>query len=156
MANWPRLIDFTSIKPGDQVTLRKQFTAAHFDAFARLSGDFNPLHADEEFAKRTRFRRRIAPGMLSAAYISSLIGMRLPGPGALWLQQSFQCLKPIFVDDEIEFLLRVEHKSDATRTLVVRVEARNQESVLVMQGQGTVMALELASSELTAYSTRRV
>jgi hypothetical protein len=52
--------------------------------------------------------------------------------------------------------LRVEHKSDATRTLVVRVEARNQESVLVMQGRGTVMALELASSELTAYSTRRV
>lgn len=142
MDSWARLADFRSIKPGDQVTLRKQISAAHVDAFARLSGDFNPLHVDEEFAKQTRLRRRIAHGMLSAAYVSSLIGMRLPGPGALWLQQSFQFLKPIFAGDEVEYLLRVEHKSDATRTLVVHVEARNQESVLVMQGQGTVMALE--------------
>jgi 3-oxoacyl-[acyl-carrier protein] reductase len=137
-----RFADFEALKVGGQVTLRKQFMAADIDAFARLSGDFNPLHVDEEFAKRTRLRRRIAHGMLSAAYISSLVGTHIPGPGALWLHQSFEFLKPIFVSDEVEFLLRVEHKSQATRTLLICVEARNQQGVLVMKGQGKVMVLE--------------
>jgi 3-oxoacyl-[acyl-carrier protein] reductase len=138
----PRFADFETLKVGNQVTLHKQFTAADIDEFARLSGDFNPLHVDEEFAKRTRLRRRIAHGMLSAAYISSLVGTHIPGPGALWLHQSFEFLKPIFVNDEVEFLLRVEHKSQATRTLLICVEARNQQGLLVMKGQGKVMLLE--------------
>jgi 3-oxoacyl-[acyl-carrier protein] reductase len=137
-----RFADFETLKVGGQVTLRKKFTAADIDEFARLSGDLNPLHVDEEFAKRTRLRRRIAHGMLSAAYISSLVGTHVPGPGALWLHQSFEFLKPIFVSDEVEFLLRVEHKSQATRTLLICVEARNQQGVLVMKGQGKVMVLE--------------
>lgn len=137
-----RFADFETLKVGGQVTLRKPFTAADIDAFARLSGDLNPLHVDEEFAKRTRFRRRIAHGMLSAAYISSLVGMHLPGSGALWLHQSFEFLRPVFVSDEVEFLLRIERKSQATRTLLICVEARNQHGVLVMKGQGKVMVLE--------------
>jgi acyl dehydratase len=124
------------------VTLRKEFTASDIDAFAKLSGDFNPIHVDEEFARQTRFRRRIAHGMLSGAYVSTLIGMHLPGPGALWLQQSFEFVAPVFIGDEIEFRLRVEHKSEATRTLLIGVEARNQQGVLVVKGQGKVMVLE--------------
>ncbi len=134
--------DFASLKVMDQVVLRKHFTEADIEAFARLSGDFNPIHVNEAFAVRTRLQRRIAHGMLSAAYISGLVGMHLPGPGALWMQQSFEFVKPIFIGDDVEFLLRIEQKSNGTRTVVVRVEARNQHGVLVLRGQGTVMVLE--------------
>ncbi len=135
------LTDFADLKVGDEASLCRVFTAADVRAFARLSGDLNPLHVDDEFARLTRFRRRIAHGMLSAAYVSALIGMQLPGPGALWLQQSFDFVAPIFVGDRIEFRLRVEHKSEATRTVIIRMEARNGEGAVVVRGHGKVMVL---------------
>ncbi len=141
-----RVTSFADLKVGDEASLRKEFTAADVDAFARLSGDFNPLHVDDEFAQHTRFRRRIAPGMLSGAYISRLIGMQLPGPGALWLQQRFDFVAPIFVGDCVEFRAWVDHKSEATRTLVIRVEGRNQKRAVVMRGEGKVMMLTAETS----------
>jgi acyl dehydratase len=134
--------DFASLRVGDQVTLEKRFTAATVEAFALLSGDFNPLHIDPEFARRTRFQRCIAHGMLSAAYISTLVGTRLPGAGAVWLDQRLEFPAPVLIDDDIEFLLRIEHKSEATRTVVIGVEARNQQGVLVVKGRGKVMVIE--------------
>jgi 3-oxoacyl-[acyl-carrier protein] reductase len=134
--------EFGTIKIGDAVVVRKTFTAADVDAFARVSGDFNPLHVDDQFAARTSIGRRVVHGMLSAAYVSAMVGTRLPGPGALWTQQAFQFLAPVFVGDEVEFRLRVRHKSEATRTLVVELEARNQHARTVIRGEGTVMVLE--------------
>ena len=136
-----RVRNFADLKVGDEASLRKEFTSADIGAFARLSGDFNPLHVDDEFAQRTRFRRRIAPGMLSAAYVSTLIGMRLPGPGGVWMQQSFEFVAPIFVGDCVEFRAWIDHKSEATRTLVIRVEGRNQRRDVVVRGEGKVMML---------------
>lgn len=132
--------DFAQLKVGDEVSLRKEFSAAAMDAFARLSGDVNPLHLDDAFARRTVFGRRIAHGMLSAAYVSALIGVHLPGPGALWLAQSFEFVAPIFIGDEVEFRLRIEHKSEGTRTVAIRVEGRNQHGAVVVRGRGTVLA----------------
>jgi acyl dehydratase len=134
--------DFASLAVGDQVTLGKRFTVATVEAFAQLSGDFNPLHVDPAFARRTRFQRCIAHGMLSAAYISALVGTRLPGPGAVWLDQRLEFPAPVLIDDHVEFLLRIEHKSEATRTLVIVVEGRNQQGVLVVKGRGKVMVIE--------------
>ncbi len=136
-----RPMDFADWKVGDEVSLRKEFTSADIDAFARLSGDFNPLHLDDEFAQGTRLRRRIAHGMLSASYVSMLIGMQLPGPGALWLQQRFDFVGPIFIGDCVEFRVWVEHKSEATQTLVIRVEGKNQRRAVVLRGEGKVMVL---------------
>jgi acyl dehydratase len=137
----PSFADFATLVVGDQVTVRKRFTAATVEAFAWLSGDFNPLHVDPEFARRTRFQRCIAHGMLSAAYISAVVGTRLPGPGAVWLDQRLEFAAPVLVDDEVEFLLRIEHKSEATRTVVIGVEGRNQQGVLVVKGRGKVMVI---------------
>ena len=140
-------VRFESISAGDETRLRRVFTAEAVDAFARVSGDANPLHVDAAFAAKTRFGRRVAHGMLSAAYLSSIIGTRLPGAGALWFQQEFDFLVPILVDDEVEFVVRVEHKSDATRTLVISVVGTNQHGTLVLKGQGRVMVLEDNSSK---------
>jgi len=136
------LTRFESIAVGDETRLTRRFTAEAVDAFARVSGDDNPLHTDAAFAARTRYGRRVAHGMLSAAYLSSIIGTKLPGAGALWFQQEFDFLVPILVDDEIEFVVRVEHKSDATRTLIISVVGTNQHGTLVLKGQGRVMVLE--------------
>jgi 3-oxoacyl-[acyl-carrier protein] reductase len=134
--------DFAKIAVGDEVRARHTFHADEVAAFARLSGDTNPLHVDPAFAQTTAFGRPVVHGMLSAAHLSAIIGTRLPGPGALWFQQQFEFPTPVFVGDEVEFVLRVEHVSAATRTIVVWVEARNQHHAVVLKGRGSVMVME--------------
>jgi 3-oxoacyl-[acyl-carrier protein] reductase len=146
MSDAHRLTDFDSLKVGDRAVVRRTFSAELVKAFAQLTGDDNPLHVDEAFARQTAFGRPVAHGMLSAAIISSVIGTQLPGPGSLWFQQQFDFLLPVFVGDEVEFSVQIEHKSLATRTLVVSVEGRNAGGQLVLKGQGKVMMPEEKST----------
>jgi 3-oxoacyl-[acyl-carrier protein] reductase len=134
--------DFAGIAVGDEARLVKKILAEDLEAFARLSGDYNPLHMDAEFARRTSFQRRVAHGMLVAGYVSTLVGMHLPGAGALWAQQNFRWRAPVFIGDEISIALRVTHKSEGTRTLTLEVSAVNQHGQTVMEGEGTAMVLE--------------
>jgi len=69
--------------------------------FAEVSGDTNPLHLDEAFAATTRFKNRIAHGMLSGSYISTIVGTRLPGPGCLYRSQTLKFRAPVHIDDEV-------------------------------------------------------
>jgi 3-oxoacyl-[acyl-carrier protein] reductase len=146
MSDARRLADFASLKVGDRAVVRRRFTAELVQAFAQLTGDDNPLHVSETFAKRTSFGRPVAHGMLSAAVLSSVIGTQLPGPGSLWFQQQFDFPLPVFVGDEVEFSVQIEHKSEATRTLVVSVEGRNARGHVVVKGQGKVMMPEEQSA----------
>jgi acyl dehydratase len=139
--------DFNSIVVGDQAHLSKKVLFEDVQAFAALSGDYNPLHIDPNFSQRTRFHRRVAHGMLVASYVSRLIGMHLPGPGALWGQQNFRWRAPVFIDDELEISLMVTHKSEGTRTLALKVKAVNQDGAIVMEGDGLVMVLEMNSPD---------
>ena len=88
-----------------------------------LSGDRNPLHMDESFALRTRFQRRVVHGMLLASYVSTLVGMHCPGPGALWTRQNYRWPAPVFIGDRIHLRLRVTHKSVGSRTLTINLDA---------------------------------
>jgi 3-oxoacyl-[acyl-carrier protein] reductase len=134
--------DFEKIKQGDEFELSKAITAEDVEAFARLSGDRNPLHMDDAFASRTHFQRRVVHGMLVANYVSTLIGMRCPGPGALWSQQNFRWLAPVFIGDQIHLTMKVTHKSEGSRSLTIEVKALNQDGKVVMEGEGTATALE--------------
>ena len=134
--------DFGRIKPGDVFDFTKTITAEDVEAFAKLSGDRNPLHMDDKFAARTHFQRRVVHGMLVANYVSTLIGMRCPGPGALWSQQGFRWLAPVFIGDKISLTMKVTHKSEGARSLTLEVKALNQDGKVVMEGEGTVTALE--------------
>lgn len=134
--------DFADIAVGDEARLSKKILEEDLDAFAKLSGDYNPLHMDAEFAQRTSFQRRVAHGMLAASYVSTLVGTHLPGPGALWAQQNFRWRAPVFIGDELEITLRVTHKSEGARTLTIEINAVNQNRQVVMEGDGTVMVLE--------------
>ena len=73
--------------------------AADIEAFAEVSGDSNPVHLDEDYARATPFGERIAHGMLSGAYISAVLGMKLPGPGAIYLSQSLRFRRPVKIGE---------------------------------------------------------
>jgi 3-oxoacyl-[acyl-carrier protein] reductase len=137
--------DFSNIAIGDKARLSKKVCLEDVRNFAALCGDYNPLHMDHSYSQRTRFERPVVHGMLVASYVSTLVGMHLPGPGALWAQQSFRWRAPVFVDDEVDISLVVTHKSEATRTLALKVTAVNQHSAVVMEGEGLVMVLEVRS-----------
>lgn len=134
--------DFAAIQVGDSARLVKTITAKEVEAFAAFSGDYNPLHMDAAFARRTSFQKPVAHGMLLASYVSTLVGMHLPGPGALWTRQSFRWLAAVFAGDTIELTLRVTHKSEGTGALTVEVNAVNQNGKTVMDGEGSVMLLD--------------
>lgn len=96
------------MKIGDIAEITHKVTEKDIVKFADVSGDYNPLHMDEEYAKQSMFKKRIAHGMLSAAYISSVLGNILPGNGAIYLSQDLKFIKPVFIGDEIKVQVKVK------------------------------------------------
>jgi acyl dehydratase len=131
----------SGIEAGTTVHFSKTITLEDIAAFAAVSGDYNPLHLDEAFARDTAFGRPVAHGMLLASFVSRMVGMQLPGAGALWVRQSFRWPLPVFAGDTVELTLRVTHKSTGANTLVLEVNALNQDGKNVMNGEGAVMLL---------------
>lgn len=127
------------LAPGDTAFLRKTITDADVRQFAALSLDTNPLHLDEEYARSARFGQRICHGMLYAALLSAVIGNQLPGPGTVYLSQSFQFLKPVFRDDEITATVTVLTVEAARRQAVLRTDCHNQHGALVLTGAARVL-----------------
>jgi 3-hydroxybutyryl-CoA dehydratase len=95
-------IAFEDLELGQRASLTTLVTAADIDAFARVSGDTNPVHLDQDFAERTSFKSRIAHGMLTAAYVSAVFGTRLPGPGAIYISQTLNFRGPVRIGDSVE------------------------------------------------------
>lgn len=132
---------FEQIQPGDRVALRRVLTRQDVEAFALLSGDQNPLHLDDAFARAAGFERPVVHGMLLAGLVSTLVGTYLPGPGALWAEQRFRWIRPLFLGDEVRVELEVKHKSRGARTLQLAVQAFNQDGELVLEGSGLATSL---------------
>jgi len=133
-----RLLHFDQIHRGAEAEWTHRLTQADVDAFAQLTGDANPLHLDEAFARRAGFRQPVVYGMLSASFISTLIGMVLPGRGALWTKQTLEFLHPAHVGDTLCVRAQVRQKSPATRTIVLAVEITNQHEQAILTGEATV------------------
>src|SRR5882672_11389540 len=95
------------IKVGDNASVTKTITEAAIQTFGDLSGDHNPLHFDEEHARRTRFGRPISHGMLTGSLFSPIIAHQLPGEGAIYLSQSLKFLAPVFAGDTVTATLTV-------------------------------------------------
>lgn len=97
-----RSFAFEDLELGQSASLTTTVSAADIDAFARISGDTNPVHLDQEFAARTPFKSRIAHGMLTAGYVSAVFGTRLPGPGAIYISQTLNFRGPVHIGDMVE------------------------------------------------------
>lgn len=92
---------------GERAIHNRVVKSDDFTVFSQLSGDNNPLHLDEEFARSTRFGRIIAPGLLIGSYFSAIIANDLPGPGSIYLSQSLEFKRPIYGEDLIELHVEV-------------------------------------------------
>ncbi len=93
---------FEDLKVGQEASMSRVVTEADIVAYAALSGDYNPVHLDADYAARTPFKARIAHGILSAGYISALFGMKLPGPGSIYISQTLTFKGPVKIDDRVE------------------------------------------------------
>jgi 3-hydroxybutyryl-CoA dehydratase len=98
---------FEDLTLGQEASYVRRVAEHDLGAFAELTGDSNPLHLDENFAAATIFKGRIAHGMLTATYISAILGTRLPGPGAIYISQSLNFRAPVRIGDEVTARVRV-------------------------------------------------
>jgi 3-hydroxybutyryl-CoA dehydratase len=132
---------FNEIQVGDSYTFNQTWSADDVDAFARLSGDHNPLHTDTDYASGTQFKKRVVHGMLVASSISKLLGMYVPGKYCLYLQQSITFKKPTFIGDELTITGTVVSKSNATKILSIDVQIyRGDEKII--EGESKVQVTE--------------
>lgn len=110
--------------------------------YADLSEDFNPVHMDAAVAARSRFGERIAHGMLSGAFISAVIGMDLPGPGALWLSQQLRFTRPVKFGDRITTRVEVLEVMPARRRARLATTCRNQRGEQTVEGEALIQMME--------------
>lgn len=98
---------FEELQLGMEASFAKTVTESDIVNFAGVSGDFNPVHVNEEFASTTRFKGRIAHGMLTAAFISAVLGTKLPGPGAIYVSQNLKFKAPVRIGDTVTASVQV-------------------------------------------------
>jgi len=126
-------------KPGDTASLSKTIDDDDIRAFASASGDHNPLHLDEEFAKGTRFGKRIAHGMLSASLISAVLAHDLPGQGSIYLGQTLQFVAPVFPGDTVTARVTVTSIREDKPIIKLETVCTNQRDEVVIRGEATVL-----------------
>jgi acyl dehydratase len=124
---------------GDRAIVRRRFTVEDVRAFATLSGDENELHLDAEYAVATRFGRPIVHGALTLSLISRLIGMDLPGRGAVYLSQTAQFRRPIYPGDEVEAAVEVTQIDAERRRLTLSTTVTGSGGEIAMSGEALVM-----------------
>lgn len=129
-------------KVGDTATLSKTVTDADIHTFADLIGDHNSVHLDDEFAARTRFGRRIAHGMLSAALISAALGEKLPGRGTVYLSQSFKFVAPVYPGDTITARVTVTKVREDKNILTLETVCEKESGEIVITGEAVVLVDE--------------
>lgn len=136
---------FEDLQVGDAAEHARTVTEADVQAFAEVSGDRNPVHLDEAYAATTPFKTRIAHGMLSAGYISALIASRLPGPGAVYLNQTLSFRRPVKLGDtvatRVEVIALDEEKARATLRTTCLVDGK-----AVIEGEAVILVPRRAAA----------
>ncbi len=124
---------------GESASLTRTITEDDIVAFARLTGDTNPLHLDEAYARTTRFGRRIAHGLLTAGFLSAFLGTELPGPGAIYLEQNLRFLKPVYPGDTVTATVEVTAYREDEGIVTLRTDCVNQRGEQVISGAAVLL-----------------
>ena len=130
---------FDEIEVGLQKKFSVTITELMVEAFADLSGDFSPIHMNDDYAKTTTFGKRVVHGMLLASFLSRIDGMYLPGKHALYFSQSVDFRSPCFIGDIVTVSSTVIDKSEATKILKIKSDIINQNGEIVLSGLGRVV-----------------
>lgn len=126
------------LKLGDRAEFTKTVSEADIYLFAGVSGDLNPAHINETYAQNTFFKTRIAHGMLVAGFISTVVGMQLPGPGAIYVRQTLNFTAPVRIGDTITASAEVAEIITDKNRVRLKTVCKNQEGVVVLDGEAEV------------------
>ena len=132
-------LHFEDLSVGQSAEMTRAVGAADIEAFAQVSGDDNPVHLDEAYARTTTFGQRIAHGMLSGAYISAVIGTQLPGPGTIYVSQALRFRRPVKIGDVVTARATIT-ELDADRGRVTLATVCEANGKAVVEGEAVVMA----------------
>lgn len=128
------------MKTGDIYTEKLTITAAHIQKFADFSGDFNPVHFDDEAARAQGFKGRIAHGMVAASHFSKIFANEFPGAGTIYLNQTFTFSAPVYVDDVLTYKLEVVSQKEGKPIFTVNTEAFGEDGKLKISGVAVIRA----------------
>ena len=127
------------LSAGDSFQCTATVTEEMVDKFAEATGDTNPVHLDEAYARQTIFKTRVAHGLLSAGLVSSVLGTRFPGVGTIYVSQTLEFKRPVFLGDQITIRLTVLDKDPDRNRLRLETVCLNQKGKVVLTGQAVVM-----------------
>jgi 3-hydroxybutyryl-CoA dehydratase len=134
------MTDALPVKTGDRAEFERTVTAEDIETFAQVTGDTNPLHRDSAYAAKTRFGECIAHGMLSAGYISAVLGTKLaPNCCAVYLSQTLRFLRPVKVGDTIKAVAEVRGIDQEKRQYTIETVCYNQGGDAVVKGEAVVL-----------------
>lgn len=122
------------MKVGDFAEFSKTVSETDIYLFAGIVGDFNPAHLNEAYAKTTFFKTRIAHGMLAAGFVSSVIGMQLPGPGTVYISQELKFLAPVRIGDTVTAHVEVSEINTEKNWVRLKTWCVNQDNVKILEG----------------------
>lgn len=131
--------DFSKFQIGYKESFTRQVTQKVVDSFVEVSGDVNPIHVNEEYAKTTRFGKRIAHGAISESFISSLVGLKMMGIGSIYVSQTLKFRAPVFIGDTLTVTGEIVERDEEKQRIKMKTDVTNQEGVLVTTGYAVVM-----------------
>ena len=137
-----KVTKYSDIKLGQSAEVTRTITEDDIQAFGDLSGDYNPIHFDDEWAKQTMFEGRIAHGILTAAFISAALGMHLPGTGSIYMSQSMRFLGPVRIGDTITARVEVISLNDEKQRVTLKTTCTNQKDKVVLDGEALVTLMK--------------
>eukprot|EP01124_Arcella_intermedia_P017929 TRINITY_DN24915_c0_g1_i1.p1 TRINITY_DN24915_c0_g1~~TRINITY_DN24915_c0_g1_i1.p1 ORF type:complete len:175 (+),score=36.69 TRINITY_DN24915_c0_g1_i1:62-586(+) len=129
------------LKVGHWAQITKTWTEADVQQFSAVTGDANPVHLDEAFAKTTMFKTRIVHGMLTASLFSALLATECPGPGTIYLNQNLKFKKPVFLNDSVTVTVQVKEINAPKKQVTLDTIVENQHGAVVIDGDALTMAV---------------
>ena len=127
---------------GDTFTKSREVTDELIRQFAEVSGDYNPIHLDEEFAKTTRFGKRIAHGMLGGAFISAVLGYEISVRKIIYLSQTLKFVAPVFIGDTVTAKATIKSIRQDKPIITVETICENQSGETLIKGEAVLMLLD--------------
>ena len=124
---------------GQRASVTRTISESDVYLFAGITGDLNPAHTNEEYAKKTHFKTRIAHGMLSSGLISAVLGMKLPGPGTIYTGQTLKFLAPVHIGDTITATAEIQSLDLDRNRVVLTTTCTNQDGKVVVTGEATAL-----------------
>ncbi len=134
---------YSDLSLGQSAEVVHTITEEDIKTFGDLSGDLNPVHFDEDWAKTTMFKGRIAHGILTAAFISTAIGMKLPGPGTIYMSQSMKFIGTVRIGDTITARVEIIDLNDEKQRATLKTTCTNQKGKIVLDGEALITLMKL-------------